>query len=152
MGYLEDTGKDPMAKISAFVGHSFSENDKELVQTFLDYFNHIANLGIGFHWDHAEPAEPKDLFKKVREKMEGKNLFIAICTRKELAIEPVHIKETWLFKKLKGNRDHFKYKTSDWIIQEIAYALGRGMEIFLFVEKGIRPPRRISRKFRKNRV
>ena len=67
-----------MSKISAFVGHSFIEDDKEVVANFLQYFDRLKALVTGFTWDHAELAEPKILSQKVREKMTGKNLFIGI--------------------------------------------------------------------------
>lgn len=56
-------------------------------------------MGIGFSWEHAEPAEPKILSEKVLKLMEGKNLFISICTEKELAIIPDKLKKTWFDKK-----------------------------------------------------
>ena len=53
-----------MSKIVAFVGHSFNENDKEVVCKYLDYFNTLKEMDIGFSWEHAEKAEPKDSFCK----------------------------------------------------------------------------------------
>lgn len=43
-----------MSRISAFVGHSFTDNDKDLVDKFLDYFDTLKDMDIGFSWDHAE--------------------------------------------------------------------------------------------------
>jgi hypothetical protein len=75
-----------MNNISAFIGHSFANQDEAVVRIFIDYFNTIKEMGIGFTWDHAEPAEPKTLSEKVREKMRNKNVFIGICTAKEYVI------------------------------------------------------------------
>ena len=33
-----------------------------------------------------------------------------------------------------------KWKTSDWIIQEIGFALGREMRLILLIEDGLEPP------------
>lgn len=62
-----------MSEIKAFVGHSFTGNDSEIVRRFLDLFDHVAALGIGFSWDHAENAEPKALTDNVLELMPTRN-------------------------------------------------------------------------------
>jgi hypothetical protein len=130
-----------MSKISAFVGHSFIEDDKEVVGKFLQHFNRLKGLGIGFTWDHAEDAEPKILSQKVREKMTGKNLFIGICTKREQSVVPNNLKRSLI------GTDTFKvktkdllWKTSDWILQEIGFALAKDMNIMLLLEEGLRKP------------
>jgi hypothetical protein len=69
-----------MQDIRAFVGHSFSPGDKDLIQVFIDHFRTLADAYPGFSWDHAEKAEPAPLSQKVLEKIGGKNVFMA-CTR-----------------------------------------------------------------------
>lgn len=130
-----------MTELKAFVGHSFTENDKEVVRQFTDFFDNVKNMGIGFSWAHAEPAEPKVLSEKVLELMEGKNLFIAICTVKELVTVPDKLKKI-LFNRnmLKVKSDELEKKTSDWVIQEIGVAVGRKMDVILLLEEGIRNP------------
>ncbi len=39
-----------------------------------------------------------------------------------------------------ANDSELEWKTSDWIIQEIGLAIGRGMHCCLLVERGVRPP------------
>jgi len=95
----------------------------------------------GFTWDHAKAAETKDLAEKVLAKLQGKNLFIGICTSKERVVDPSALKRGSLFpKRLVGESSSFKAKTSDWIIQEIGLAVGREMELMLLLEEGLRPP------------
>lgn len=128
-------------KIAAFVGHSFSKEDEIVVRKFLDFFDTIKKSNADFNWDHAKDAEPKDLFLKVLEKMKDKNLFIGICTEKELVINRESLAKTFFQKDYqKGRRENFKAKTSDWLLQEIGYALGKEMRIMLLVEQGIRNP------------
>jgi tetratricopeptide (TPR) repeat protein len=130
-----------MNRLDAFVGHSFEESDKEIVQKFLDFFDRVKELPIGFTWDHAKLAESKELSKKVKEKMEGKNLFIGICTAKEDVIAPSKLKEGIIWKNTrKVNIANIDLKTSDWILQEIGFAVGRGMRIILLLEEGVREP------------
>jgi len=75
-----------MNQIAAFVGHSFADEDEGLVRKFLEFLDTIKDTGINFIWDHATKAEPKELSQKIREKMQGKKLFIGICTAKERVI------------------------------------------------------------------
>lgn len=76
-----------MNKLNAFVGHSFAEEDDGVVRAFLKYFDQVKKMNIGFDWEHAEAAEPKELAEKVLNLIEDKNLFIGICTRTYLKIK-----------------------------------------------------------------
>lgn len=130
-----------MSQLNAFVGHSFASDDHEVVEAFLKFLNQVKGMNIGFTWESAEPAEPKELADKVMGLIQDKNLFIGICTTKEAAIEPAHLcKVTFNRKVLKANEEHFSWKTSDWILQEIGLAIGRGMDLILLVESGLRQP------------
>src|SRR5436309_737393 len=130
-----------MSQLNAFVGHSFAHDDHDVVEAFLKFLNQVKGMGIGFNWESAEPAEPKELADKVKGLIRDKNLFIGICTRKEAAIEPAHLCKGWFNRKLlKADEEHFSWKTSDWIIQEIGLAIGRDMDLILLVESGLRQP------------
>ena len=130
-----------MSQLKAFVGHSFTEDDEAVVRAFLKFFDQVKNMNIGFSWEHAEPAEPKELAEKVLRLIEDKNLFIGICTNKEAAIQTEKLRRGTLKKKiLKAEAMHFSLKTSDWIIQEIGLAIGRHMDLILLVEKDVRQP------------
>ena len=72
-----------MSLLKAFVGHSFTTDDEIVVNTFLKYLSQIQEMNIGFSWEHAEAAEPKELAEKVLTLMQDKNLFIGICTDSE---------------------------------------------------------------------
>jgi tetratricopeptide (TPR) repeat protein len=127
-----------MAELRAFVGHSFSKTDEAVIRTFLDHFNTLEKADIGFTWDHAEEAQALPLSKKVLEKIEGKAVFIGICTRKEYAIDSSKLRRIW--QNLFARHSDYQWKTSDWIIQEIGLAVGRKMSIVLFLEDGVREP------------
>jgi len=130
-----------MTKLAAFVGHSFSLTDEGVVTAFLSFLTTVSGVVPGFTWDHAEEAAPKELSEKVRGKMEGKNLFIAICTARERVIQVEKLSVMPLFKSRScGNAIDFQSKTSDWVTQEIAYALGRDMDLIVLLEKGVRVP------------
>ncbi len=130
-----------MDRIAAFVGHSFAEEDADVVRKFTDLFDHITDLGIGFSWVHANDAEPKILSEKVLALIKDRNLFIGICTPRERAIDQYKLKLAPLSKsRYCGDEKDYSWKTSDWIIQEIGLAIGRGMNVILLIEKGLRDP------------
>lgn len=127
-----------MAKLKAFVGHSFNEEDSSVIATFLKYFDSLKD--IGFEWEHAERAAAKELADKVVEMMEGKNLFIGIFTKKIKQIDPDHLVPCfWNKQNLKAPSHKYSWTTSDWVIQESGYALGKGMKVIFITEDGIEP-------------
>lgn len=128
-----------MAKLKAFVGHSFNEDDSSVIATFLKYFDSLKD--IGFEWEHAKrTVATKAIDDKVIEMMEGKNLFIGIFTRKRKQIAESHLEPClWNKQKLKALAEKYSWTTSDWVIQESGYALGKGMKVIFITEEGIEP-------------
>lgn len=124
-----------MSTVSAFVGHSFREEDERFVQKILEYLSTVEHAVPGFAWDHAQGAEPKQVSAKVLEKIEGKNLFIGICSANESAVRGRGLRSAWSVLTNGGQQ-----KASEWIIQEIGLAIGRRMKIILLVEEGVRTP------------
>ena len=130
-----------MTVLRAFVGHSFTEDDQPVVGTFLKYLDQLSRSSLSFSWQHAEPAEPKLLADKVLALMADKNVFVAICTKKERVISASRLKVGGLFSRfLKGRPDDFEWKTSDWMIQEIGLARGKNLYLILLIENGLRAP------------
>lgn len=131
-----------MSKVRAFVGHSFTPDDDILNGKFLNFFRQLSGYESDlFSWEHALAAEPKDLLVKVLGMLEDKNTFIGICTKKEWVIDDGNLKIRAFIKNiLYGKADRFQWKTSDWVIQEIGLAIGKGLQIILLVEKGLRRP------------
>ena len=128
-----------MSNLKAFVGHGFSTEDEEVVRPFLEFFDRIKDMGIGFSWESAKPAEPKELAEKVLALVKDKSLFIGICTQRERAIDPGRLARGIIqSRKLCADETDFVWKTSDWLIQEIGLAFGREMKIILLVEEGLR--------------
>lgn len=129
-----------MKEINAFVGHSFRESDASLVRQFLDYFDSISHLHPTFSWNHAEAAEPRELAAKVLAQMDGKNVFIGICTKSECVAEGQLLRIPFQNSYCVTQYRDLSWKTSDWMIQEIGLAKGRGLELILLVERGLRKP------------
>lgn len=130
-----------MEKIKAFIGHSFNDEDTQVVKKFTDFFDHMKELPIPFEWDHAENAKPAELSQKVLQKMEDKNTFIGICTKKEKVLKNITLKNSWIYPNhYLVKEDNFEFKTTDWIIQEIGCAIGRDMKLILLIEEGLKSP------------
>jgi tetratricopeptide (TPR) repeat protein len=129
-----------MAEIKAFVAHSFSDSDKELTGIFVEHFRNLADLVPGFSWDSARQAEPGSVSEKVLARIEGKNVFIGICTRHECVISSAVSPLPFFKRVMRFNEVHGQWKTSDWLIQEIGLAVGRGMKVIIFLEEGVRTP------------
>lgn len=130
-----------MKEIRAFVGHSFTKDDEDVVHIFLKYFDQLSRSQLNFSWEHAEIAEPETLDKKVMSLIDNKNVFIGICTRKEAIYKEISPKKKFLnFLQTHDAKYELVWKTSDWIIQEIGLAKGRGLELILLIEKGVRQP------------
>lgn len=130
-----------MKQARAFVGHSFTKDDATIVSTFLKYLDQVSALHPTFSWVHAESAEPVDLAQKVIAQVDGCNVFIGICTIKEGALRRSDLLPSWLNPSTKKLRDSaIEWKTSDWVIQEIGLAIGRGMKMILLLEDGCRRP------------
>jgi len=101
-------------KIKAFIAHSFAEEDKILIDKFLDYFDSFKNI---LTWEHAKDPLPRAVSDKVKKLMESKDLFIGIFTKKY---------PLGMFRK--------KWLPSLWIVQESGYAIGKNMRLLLLVE------------------
>jgi tetratricopeptide (TPR) repeat protein len=129
-----------MKKHRAFVGHSFTPEDKDVVGKFLDYLNAIQEMNPDFGWEHAEHPEPEAIDNKVLRLFQDKNIFIGICTRKEKVIKPSGLKKAFFSARVSAEEKEFTWKTSDWVIQEIGLALGREMKVILLLEEGVRAP------------
>lgn len=123
-----------MNKLRAFVGHSFEESDESVINFFLNYFS---SLNTVLEWDNAKRAEPKELSEQVKEKMEGENLFIGIFTLKNKQINHSKLKENDAKDSLCGNKTDFSWTTSDWVIQESGYAIGKSLKTIFLIEEGL---------------
>lgn len=121
---------EKVSEIRAFIGHSFADEDKALVTTFLEYFTQISKSNPMFTWEHAQSAEPKQLAEKVLSLISTKNVFIGICTRKECVVDLNSLKTAFFDRGcLKAPKTSLLWKASDWIIQEIGLAKGKGIPV-----------------------
>ena len=107
-----------------FVGHSFDNKDSLVVNKFLEFFRSREDEGIRIVT--GERAQNKSVAEKVQSDISGSDAFAGIftCDRK------INIR-AGLFRSERG------YTTSNWVIQESGFALGKDKPLILIVERGI---------------
>jgi len=127
--------------ITAFVSHSYRDYDKEIVDSLLNYLDTIKDAISEFSYRTAKRSQPVEVHDKVNSIFSECNMLIALCLKQEAVIEESFLKSL-LFVKNRRLLDisNIEYKTSDWIIQEIGFAIGKDMPIILLLENGLRPP------------
>src|SRR3546814_14738673 len=118
-----------MKNIQAFVGHSFTSDDEQVVGKVLKYLDAIKEVSLDFSREHAEKPETSGIDDKVLRMFEGKKVFIAICTRKELVVDKSKIRPGLLPSNIWfENKDEYTLKTSNWIIRQIGLTYERRSE------------------------
>jgi hypothetical protein len=99
---------------TAFVGHSFAEEDAQLIDQIKQF---LSKLGV--KCDSGRRAEPKGISDKVKERIQAAELFVGIFTRRQ-------------------QQQDGSFSTSAWTVEEKATALAAGKRLLLFVEDGVR--------------
>ena len=99
---------------TAFVGHSFAEEDAHLIEQIKQF---LSKLGV--KCDSGKRAEPKGVSDKVRERIQAADCSLGIFTRRQ-------------------EQQDGSFSTSAWTIEEKATALAAGKRLLLFVENGVR--------------
>jgi len=131
----------------AFVGHSFDPKDEDVVNKIMNFLSNRA----GIRCEDAEKAESKDISDKIKEKIDRNEIFVGIFTiDREIKQQPINISvqdnlPKSFFQRLKSrvkSKPHQPvlpqiFTTSNWVIQESGYAIGRSKEIILLVERGV---------------
>jgi tetratricopeptide (TPR) repeat protein len=105
-----------------FVGHSFDDRDSAVIGKFLKFLGSREELEVVT----GEKVQNQSVADKVRSRISESDAFAGIFTCDE------EIKTGKCF--LRKGKDH---TTSNWVIQESGFALGRDKPIILIVERGI---------------
>lgn len=111
--------------MKAFIGHSFAEQDENLINSIKSF---LALRSVQF--ETGEKAQNKSIAGKVKERIDRNGVFIGIFTIEKL-LDGKNV-VSW-FKRSK----QYEFTTSNWVLQESGYAIGKGKELIFLVEKGI---------------
>jgi hypothetical protein len=99
---------------TAFVGYSFAAADKVVVDCVIDT---LTAMGIAV--TTGEKPRANKISDKVKRAIEGQYLFVGVFTKRD---KIAHKKE---------------WTTSPWVLDEKAYALGKGKKLILLKEVGV---------------
>jgi hypothetical protein len=110
---LQASGKDEFIP-TAFVGHSFTESDKFVVDCIVDT---LASLGLRVVT--GEKPKAGRISDKVKNLIENQHIFVGVFTKRD----KIARKKEWT--------------TSSWVLDEKAYALGKGKKLILLKEVGV---------------
>ena len=99
---------------TAFVGHSFADEDKEVVTCVVQSL-----AAVGVHTETGERPAADSISAKVKRRIEDQHMFVGVFTRRDRIAR----RRVWT--------------TSPWIIDEKAYALARGKRLILLKESGV---------------
>jgi hypothetical protein len=107
------SGKDEFIP-TAFVGHSFAQSDKFVVDCIVDT---LASLGLRVVT--GEKPKAGRISDKVKNLIEEQHIFVGVFTKRD----KIARKKEWT--------------TSSWVLDEKAYALGKGKKLILLKEIGV---------------
>jgi hypothetical protein len=99
---------------TAFLGHSFTADDKHVVDTVIQTLE-----SIGISVSTGEKPKADRISEKVKRAIEANYMFVALFTRRD----KIARKKKWT--------------TSPWVIDEKAYAVGKGRKLILLREQGV---------------
>jgi tetratricopeptide (TPR) repeat protein len=122
------------ARLTAFVGRSFLDSDKAIWHEMRDIFDSFRDLG--FHYEDAKGAQLKAISEKVKEGIQRNSLYIGILTRRHRVVGPATSRTRALWDAIRANAS-YRWTTSEWIIEEIGYAIGRDKKTLLLIEAGV---------------
>jgi len=98
---------------TAFIGQSFDEADLDVLEFFKSL---LAEMGV--RAITGERAEARSISDKVKARIAEGDIFVGVLTKREAT-------------------EDGKYRASEWIIQEIAFAAGLGKKIIVLKEKDV---------------
>ena len=125
------------ARLSAFVGRSFLPDDKMIWHELRDILD--SHKSMGFEYDDAKEAQLRPISDKVKELIMRHEIYIGVLTRRfPIWQAPSSWPERWLSPL--GSYVPQKWTTSEWVIEEIGFAIGRDRKVLLLIEEGVNFP------------
>jgi tetratricopeptide (TPR) repeat protein len=126
--------KEKTMRLSAFVGRSFSEGDKKVWHDLRDILDGLKPMG--FEYEDGKEGQIRPISEKVRELILRHEVYIGVLTKRYPIWEaPSSWRERWLYPL--GSYTPQKWTTSEWVIEEVGFAIGKDRKILLLIEKDV---------------
>jgi hypothetical protein len=135
-GNFSDDGP-PMLRV--FVGRSFAPDDQPVWDAFREMLEALRPLGVVY--EDAKEATPGPVSAKIRELIERNDVYLGILTRRHPIAQPQPAKSR-LARVVEALRQPAttKWAPSEWVVEEVGFALGRGRGTLLAIESGLTFP------------
>lgn len=135
-----------MPKITAFIARSFSQEDEPKIEPIVSFLGSFREAG--FFAETAERAEVESVSKKVRDMIDGSDVFVGIFTKRWPIYENgLQLRATfplkWFRRLALGWSKIERWVAPAWVIQESGYALkaiANKRKMILFRESGVELP------------
>jgi tetratricopeptide (TPR) repeat protein len=133
-------GVPSVTRINAFVGRSFLEQDDALWNEIRKILESLRPIGFGF--EDAKEAQLRPISEKVRQGIEHNDFYIGILTRRLPIQREENVSNTFrrVLSALRPPKTLSQWTTSNWVIQESGFALGKGRKVLFLIEQGIEFP------------
>lgn len=124
-------------RLSAFVGRSFLEEDKKVWHDLRDILDSLKTMG--FEYEDGKEGQIRPISEKVRELILRHEIYIGVLTKRfPIWDVPTSWYERWMYPL--GSYTPKKWTTSEWVIEEVGFAIGKDRKILLLIEKDVNFP------------
>jgi tetratricopeptide (TPR) repeat protein len=124
-------------RLSAFVGRSFLDADKKVWHDLRDILDSLKTMG--FEYEDGKEGQIRPISEKVRELILRHEIYIGVLTKRYPIWEmPTSWHERWIYPL--GSYTPKKWTTSEWVIEEVGFAIGKDRKILLLIEKDVNFP------------
>jgi len=118
-------------RLRAFIGRSFNNDDINVWREFREIFDGFNALGVAY--EDGKDFETRPISDKVKERIGKSNIYVGILTRRHPIWDLSDTSFLSRFKQFKPK----KWATSEWIIEEVGFALGKGKKVITLIEEGV---------------
>ena len=124
-------------RLSAFVGRSFLDEDKGVWHELRDILDTLKSMG--FEYEDAKEAQIRPISEKVKELIMRHEIYIGVLTKRYPIWQvPASLYQRWLYPL--GSYVPKKWTTSEWVTEEIGFAIGKDRKVLLLIERDVNFP------------
>lgn len=128
---------EKVPRLSAFVGRSFLDEDKSVWHELRDILDSLKSME--FEYEDAKEAQIRPISEKVKELIIRHEIYIGVLTKRyPIWQAPASWHERWLYPL--GSYVPQKWTTSEWVTEEIGFAIGKDRKVLLLIEKDVNFP------------